>query len=97
MDRINSISMGKDWQPSSLIHEIVHCWRGNKKLHKVGYAWEEGITTAITSSVANEYLRCYPHDEHSKKMLSNRGKFGNSRIFYLVWIVYMIKVNSKEI
>jgi hypothetical protein len=74
-----SIKFGKKWIPSSIVHEILHCWRASVFLHTAGnMAWEEGMATAITSFITNEYLKCYPHDENSRALLSKHGTLGNS-------------------
>ena len=75
-----SLAFGSDenWRPSSFIHELLHSWKGTTLLNSVGTQWEEGFASGIASVLSNEYLLSYPTDEHSTKLLSRRGKLGNS-------------------
>jgi hypothetical protein len=78
------IGLGKNWRPSSFVHELVHTWHGTAKLHGNGLslAWEEGMATALQSVICNEYLKCYPVDNDSKLLLSKRGRLGHSTYLY---------------
>ena len=77
-----TITLGKNWRPSSFVHEIVHSWRSSLYGNGLTRAWEEGFASGASSLIVNEYLLCYPNDVFSKSMLKKRGKLGNSAYLY---------------